>query len=183
MQKPSRRAPPSFHRGLVDKRWGFASIGPRRDEVPRSRFHRRGDDVTRGEILGALESREVADAKSEYLASRLSDELQQDLAERDKWHGKNVPFRNSNTSSPATPPRRRRCGSTSRGKSSWRSASRKARFPRFRRLPRDLKASDRPSGIAIRIGHMQAMIAVKRATILLRFDWLTGSIGALLRRL
>jgi hypothetical protein len=27
---------------------------------------------------------------------------------------------------------------------------------------------------------MQAMIAVKRATILLRFDWLTGLIGALL---
>jgi len=41
------------------------------------------------------------------------------------------------------------------------------------------EASDRPSGIAIR--RMQAMIAVKRATILLRFDWLTGLIGALLR--
>ena len=29
-------------------------------------------------------------------------------------------------------------------------------------------------------GRMQAMIAVKRATILLRFDWLIGSLGALL---
>src|SRR6266853_3171611 len=52
-----------------------------------------GDDVTKGEILGALESREVADAKSEYLASRLSDELQQDLAERDKsaWEKRAIP--------------------------------------------------------------------------------------------
>lgn len=52
-----------------------------------------GDDVTKGEVLGALESREVADAKSEYLAARLSDELQQDLAERDKsaWEKRAIP--------------------------------------------------------------------------------------------
>jgi membrane fusion protein, heavy metal efflux system len=52
-----------------------------------------GDDVSRGEILGALESREVADAKSEYLAARLSDELQQDLAERDRsaWEKRAIP--------------------------------------------------------------------------------------------
>jgi membrane fusion protein, heavy metal efflux system len=52
-----------------------------------------GDDVIKGEILGALESREVADAKSEYLASRLSDELQQDLAERDRsaWEKRAIP--------------------------------------------------------------------------------------------
>ena len=49
-------------------------------------------------------------------------------------------------------------------------------------MPRwaDREASDRPSGNAIRTDRMEAMIAVKRATILLRFDWLTGLIGALL---
>ena len=35
-------------------------------------------------MLAALESREVADAKSEYLSARLSNELQQDLTARDK---------------------------------------------------------------------------------------------------
>lgn len=52
-----------------------------------------GDDVTKGEILGALESREVADAKSEYLAAKLSDDLQQDLAERDRsaWEKRAIP--------------------------------------------------------------------------------------------
>jgi cobalt-zinc-cadmium efflux system membrane fusion protein len=52
-----------------------------------------GDDVSKGEILGALESREVADAKSEYLAAKLSDELQQDLAERDRsaWEKHAIP--------------------------------------------------------------------------------------------
>lgn len=43
-----------------------------------------GDEVEKGEILGALESREVADAKSEYMAARLSNDLQQDLTTRDK---------------------------------------------------------------------------------------------------
>jgi len=33
---------------------------------------------------------------------------------------------------------------------------------------------------AIRIDRLRVMIAIKRAIILLRFDWLTGSIGALL---
>lgn len=52
-----------------------------------------GDDVTKGEILGALESREVADAKSEYMAAKLSNELQQDLTARDKavWEGRAAP--------------------------------------------------------------------------------------------
>lgn len=52
-----------------------------------------GDDVTKGEILGSLESREVADAKSEYLAAKLSNELQQDLTARDKvvWEGRAAP--------------------------------------------------------------------------------------------
>jgi cobalt-zinc-cadmium efflux system membrane fusion protein len=43
-----------------------------------------GDPVAKDEILAILESREVADAKSEYLAARLTDELQQDLFARDK---------------------------------------------------------------------------------------------------
>jgi len=43
-----------------------------------------GDAVTKGEIIAILESREVADAKSEYLAARLTNELQQDLFDRDK---------------------------------------------------------------------------------------------------
>src|SRR5438046_2236979 len=52
-----------------------------------------GDDVVKDEILGVLESREVADAKSEYLAARLSNDLQQDLTARDKslWEGRAVP--------------------------------------------------------------------------------------------
>lgn len=52
-----------------------------------------GDHVEKGEVLGALESREVADAKSEYLTARLSNELQQDLAARDEslWEGRAVP--------------------------------------------------------------------------------------------
>ncbi|MBR0950428.1 efflux RND transporter periplasmic adaptor subunit [Bradyrhizobium canariense] len=52
-----------------------------------------GDDVAKDEILGVLESREVADAKSEYLSAKLSNELQQDLTARDKslWEGRAVP--------------------------------------------------------------------------------------------
>ena len=52
-----------------------------------------GDDVVKGEVLAVLESREVADAKSEYLAARLANELQQDLASRDKllWEGRAIP--------------------------------------------------------------------------------------------
>lgn len=52
-----------------------------------------GDDVVKDEVLAVLESREVADAKSEYLAARLSNELQQDLTARDKslWEGRAVP--------------------------------------------------------------------------------------------
>ena len=43
-----------------------------------------GDPVTKDEVLAVLESREIADAKSEYFAARLSNDLQQDLYERDK---------------------------------------------------------------------------------------------------
>ena len=43
-----------------------------------------GDEVARNDVLAIFESREVADAKSEYLAARLTNDLQQDLFERDK---------------------------------------------------------------------------------------------------
>ena len=49
-----------------------------------------GDPVAANEVLAILESREFADAKSEYLAARLTNDLQQDLFERDKalWEKK-----------------------------------------------------------------------------------------------
>lgn len=43
-----------------------------------------GEDVARDEVIAVLESREVADAKSEYLAAKLTNDLQQDLSTRDK---------------------------------------------------------------------------------------------------
>jgi cobalt-zinc-cadmium efflux system membrane fusion protein len=43
-----------------------------------------GDDVVKDEVIAVLESREVADAKSEYLAARLTNDLAQDLSNRDK---------------------------------------------------------------------------------------------------
>src|SRR5882757_6504634 len=45
---------------------------------------RLGDSVEKGEIVAVIESREVADAKSEYLAARLTNELQQTLYGRQK---------------------------------------------------------------------------------------------------
>jgi cobalt-zinc-cadmium efflux system membrane fusion protein len=52
-----------------------------------------GDPVAKDEIVAVLESREVADAKSEYLANKLTSELNQDLAERDKslWEKRFAP--------------------------------------------------------------------------------------------
>lgn len=50
-----------------------------------SELHKRlGDTVEKGEIVAAIESREIADAKSEYLAARLTNELQQTLHGRQK---------------------------------------------------------------------------------------------------
>jgi membrane fusion protein, heavy metal efflux system len=43
-----------------------------------------GDTVEKGEVIAVLESREVANAKSEYLAARLNNGLQRNLYERDK---------------------------------------------------------------------------------------------------
>lgn len=52
-----------------------------------------GDRVAADEVLAILESREFADAKSEYLAARLNNDLQQDLFEREKalWDKKISP--------------------------------------------------------------------------------------------
>ena len=49
-----------------------------------------GDPVVKDEVVAVLESREVADAKSEYLAAQLTKELQQALFQRDKklWEGR-----------------------------------------------------------------------------------------------
>ncbi|MCV0387572.1 MAG: efflux RND transporter periplasmic adaptor subunit [Nitrobacter sp.] len=54
---------------------------------------RLGDSTFKGEVVAVLESREVADARSEYLAARLANELQQDLTSRDKslWERRAVP--------------------------------------------------------------------------------------------
>lgn len=51
---------------------------------------RLGDPVEKNEVVAIIESREVADAKSEYLATRLTDELQQTLFARatSLWQGK-----------------------------------------------------------------------------------------------
>lgn len=45
---------------------------------------RLGDVVAKGEIVAAIESRDIADAKSEYLAARLTNDLQQTLFVRAK---------------------------------------------------------------------------------------------------
>jgi membrane fusion protein, heavy metal efflux system len=51
---------------------------------------RLGDPVEKNEVVAVIESREVADAKSEYLATRLTDELQQTLFARatSMWQAK-----------------------------------------------------------------------------------------------
>jgi membrane fusion protein, heavy metal efflux system len=46
---------------------------------------RLGDTVGKGEIVAVIESREIADAKSEYLAARLTNDLQQTLYGRQKF--------------------------------------------------------------------------------------------------
>ena len=45
---------------------------------------RLGDQVTKGEVIAVLESREVADAKSDYLAALVKFDLQKTLFERDQ---------------------------------------------------------------------------------------------------
>lgn len=65
-----------------------------------------GDDVIEDEVLAILESREVADAKSKYLAAKLSNELQQISRRATSRYGRAVRSLSSSTSSRAT--RRRR---------------------------------------------------------------------------
>ena len=84
---------------------------------------RLGDSVEKGEIVAVIESREVADAKSEYLAARVTNELRQTLFNRQQSAGRN-PRRCRRTSfcAPSSPPARRRSSSTARGKNCSRSA-------------------------------------------------------------
>ena len=50
---------------------------------------RLGDSVEKGEIVAAIESREVADAKSEYLAARVTNELRQTIFSASEGAGRN----------------------------------------------------------------------------------------------
>ncbi|MFO1111839.1 MAG: efflux RND transporter periplasmic adaptor subunit [Bradyrhizobium sp.] len=70
------------------------SLVPDADNVARVSVHllgtvaelrkKLGDSVEKDEIVAAIESREVADAKSEYLAARVTNELRQTLFNRQK---------------------------------------------------------------------------------------------------
>ena len=81
--------------GVLSKRISVpGSIVPSGDHVARVAVRllgtvaelrkRLGDSVQTGEVVAVIESREVADAKSEYLAARLVFELQQTLFNRSK---------------------------------------------------------------------------------------------------
>jgi cobalt-zinc-cadmium efflux system membrane fusion protein len=67
---PGSLIPDADHIGRVSVRV-LATVSELRKRI--------GDSVEKGEIVAAIESREVADAKSEYLAARLTSELQQTL--------------------------------------------------------------------------------------------------------
>jgi cobalt-zinc-cadmium efflux system membrane fusion protein len=67
---PGSLIPDADHIGRVSVRV-LATVSELRKRI--------GDSVEKGEIVAAIESREVADAKSEYLAARLTNELQQTL--------------------------------------------------------------------------------------------------------
>jgi cobalt-zinc-cadmium efflux system membrane fusion protein len=81
--------------GILSKRIAVpGSIVPSGDHIARVAVRllgtvaelrkRLGDSVQAGEVVAVIESREVADAKSEYLAARLVFELQQTLFDRSK---------------------------------------------------------------------------------------------------
>jgi cobalt-zinc-cadmium efflux system membrane fusion protein len=67
---PGSLIPDADHIGRVSVRV-LATVSELRKRI--------GDNVEKGEIVAAIESGEVADAKSEYLAARLTSELQQTL--------------------------------------------------------------------------------------------------------
>src|ERR1700722_8747212 len=82
-----------LHSGVLSKRIAVpGSIVPSGDHIARVAVRllgtvaelrkRLGDSVQAGEVVAVIESREVADAKSEYLAARLVFELQQTLFSR-----------------------------------------------------------------------------------------------------
>jgi cobalt-zinc-cadmium efflux system membrane fusion protein len=67
---PGSLIPDADHIGRVSVRV-LATVSELRKRI--------GDNVEKGEIVAAIESREVADAKSEYLGARLTSDLQQTL--------------------------------------------------------------------------------------------------------
>jgi hypothetical protein len=77
-----------------DISWHLARWYPTPDHIARASVRvlatvaelnkRLGDSVEKGEVVAAIESREIADAKSEYLAVRLTNGLQQTLFARQK---------------------------------------------------------------------------------------------------
>jgi cobalt-zinc-cadmium efflux system membrane fusion protein len=67
---PGSLIPDADHIGRVSVRV-LATVSELRKRI--------GDSVEKGEIVAAIESREVADAKSEYLAARLTNDLRQTL--------------------------------------------------------------------------------------------------------
>ena len=84
---------------------------------------RLGDPVEAGEVVAVIESREVADAKSEYLATRVTDELQQTLFDAlDTAVGRQGRHRERLPARPRQRSRMRGSSSIRRGRSCSRSA-------------------------------------------------------------
>ncbi len=77
---PGSLIPDADHIGRVSVRV-LATVSELRKRI--------GDSVEKGEIVAAIESRDVADAKSEYLAARLTNDLQQTLYGRLKTLAEN----------------------------------------------------------------------------------------------
>jgi membrane fusion protein, heavy metal efflux system len=69
---------------IVPQADGIAHVAVRVSGTVAEMRKKVGDPVAANEVLAILESREFADAKSEYLAARLTNDLQQDLFQRDK---------------------------------------------------------------------------------------------------
>ena len=89
----------------------------------------------KGEIVAVIESREVADAKSEYLAARPTSELKRRFSTaRLKAVARRAASRERISARPRSPRRRRRSGSMARARNWRRSAS----------TDRDRRAADQP---------------------------------------
>ncbi len=61
-----------------------AHLTPRVEGIAREVNYRLGDPVSKGDVLAVLESRELAKAKSDYLASQAREALHQKIFEREK---------------------------------------------------------------------------------------------------